>query len=148
MNNINKVRREVIEFFGHPSIRATHMTTFEITKEEKISLRGDCIIGVKANKSCIDINNEVKRQISQIDVPIKIAIYIDKYTFEVNAFGHPSLMLTDKRDIVIRKSDYMCPRTLAIKSDRAAIDLPRYMVSILNNMNTKGKMVISVFNDL
>ena len=51
---------DFVEFFGHPLIKATHETTFEITKEEKISLKGDCIIGVKANKSCKDLNDQLK----------------------------------------------------------------------------------------
>jgi hypothetical protein len=58
--------------------------------------------------------------------------------------GHPSLMLTDDKDMVIRKSNYICPRTLAIKSDKAAIDMPRDMILMLNKSDTKGRMVISV----
>lgn len=135
-------KREIIEFFGHPSIRATHKTTFEITKELDLTPRGNCIIGVKATKSCIDVDDRVKTEIKK-GLPIKIIINVDEYTFEVCAFGHPSLILTDKREIVIRKSNYMCPRTLAIRSDKAAIDLPRFIVSILNNRNTKGRMIIS-----
>lgn len=132
-----------VEFFGHPLIKATHRTTFEITKEEKLSLRGDCIIGVRANKSCKDLNDQLKRLITS-DVPVKITIHVGKYVFEANAMGHPSLMLTDEKDIVIRKSNYICPRTLAMKSDKAAIDIPRGMILMLNNSYTKGKMVISV----
>ena len=134
---------ESVEFFGHPLIKATHRTTFEITKEEKLSLRGDCIIGVRANKSCKDLNDQLKRLITS-DVPVKITIHVGKYVFEANAMGHPSLMLTDEKDIVVRKSNYVCPRTLAMKSDKAAIDIPRDMILMLNNSYTKGKMVISV----
>jgi hypothetical protein len=132
-----------IEFFGHPLIKATHRTTFEITKEEKLSLKGDCIIGVKANKSCKDLNDRLKSYITR-DVPIRITVHVGKYAFEANAMGHPSLTLTDEKDIVIRKSNYVCPRTLAIKSDKAAIDMPRDMRLMLNNRETEGKMVISV----
>ncbi|MCP8321646.1 MAG: DUF371 domain-containing protein [archaeon] len=134
---------EFIEFFGHPLIKATHKTTFEITKEEKISLKGDCIVGVKANKSCKDLNDQLKRLITN-NVPIKITVHVGKYVFEANAMGHPSLTITDENDIVVRKSNYVCPRTLAIKSDKAAIDMPRDMVLMLNKSNVKGKMVISV----
>jgi hypothetical protein len=132
-----------VEFFGHPLIRATHKTTFEITKEEKVSLRGDCIIGVKANKSCKDLNDKLKRLITN-DVPIKISIHVGQYSFEANAKGNSSLLLTDEKNIVVRKSNYVCPRTLAIKSDKVAIDIPREMILMLNNSNTKGKMIISV----
>jgi len=134
---------DFVEFFGHPLIKATHETTFEITKEEKISLKGDCIIGVKANKSCKDLNDQLKRLITN-NVPIRIVIHVGKYVFEAKAMGHPSLILTDEKDIVVRKSNFVCPRTLAIKSDKAAIDMPRDMVMILNKSDTKGKMVISV----
>ena len=134
---------EFIEFFGHPLIKATHKTTFEITKEEKISLKGDCIIGVKANKSCKDLNDQFKKLITN-DVPIKITIHVGKCVFKASAMGHPSLILNDEKDIVIRKSNFVCPRTLAIKSDKAAIDMPRDMVIMLNKSNAKGKMVISV----
>jgi hypothetical protein len=134
---------ETIDFYGHPLIRATHKTTFEITKEEKISLKGDCIIGVKANKSCKDLDDRLKRLITN-DVPIKITIHVGKYVFEVNGKGHPSLTLTDDKDIVVRKSSYVCPRTLAIKSDKSAADIPREMIFMLNDSNTKGKMVISI----
>ncbi|MEM2324735.1 MAG: DUF371 domain-containing protein, partial [Archaeoglobaceae archaeon] len=37
--------------FGHSNITAKHRTTFEITKDQEISKRADCVIGVKASKS-------------------------------------------------------------------------------------------------
>ncbi|MCP8322731.1 MAG: DUF371 domain-containing protein [Candidatus Methylarchaceae archaeon HK02M2] len=141
MNNNKHI--EIVDFFGHPLIKATHKTTFEITKDTDLSKSGDCIIGIKANKSCIDINEKLKKRIKQIDVPIKITIYVGKHVFIVNALGHPSLMLNDDKDIVVRKSNYVCPRTLAICSTRAAEDLPRYMVRLLRKKETKGKMIIT-----
>lgn len=132
-----------VEFFGHPLIKATHRTTFEITKEEKLSPRGDCIIGVGANKSCIDLNDQLRRFLTN-DSSVKITLYVGKYVFEVNAMGHPSLILTDQKDIVVRKSDYICPRTLAVRSDKAAIDIPRHMVLMLKGGDTEGKMMISI----
>jgi len=134
---------EVIDAYGHKNILSTHKMTFEITKEEKLSLKGDCIIGVRANKACKDLNDRLKRFVTK-DVPVKITIHVGKYIFEANAMGHPSLILTDEKDIVVRKSNYVCPRTLAVKSDKAAIDIPRDMILMLNKNDTKGKMVISV----
>ncbi|HIP58595.1 MAG TPA: DUF371 domain-containing protein, partial [Archaeoglobus profundus] len=37
--------KEVITAWGHPNITAKHRTTLEITKDEELSIRGDCIIG-------------------------------------------------------------------------------------------------------
>lgn len=132
---------DVVEFFGHPLIRATHKTTFEITKEESVSLKGDCIIGVRASKACRDIDSRVKDIITTDASAIKVSIYVGDGLFEVNAKGHPSLPLTDERSIVVRKSDFICPRTLAISSDKSAFDLPRSMAMMLRQ-GKRGKMVI------
>ncbi len=35
--------------YGHPNIKATHVKTLEITKDDGLSERGDCIIGIKAD---------------------------------------------------------------------------------------------------
>ena len=34
--------------YGHENITARHKTTLEFTKDEDLSLKGDCIVGVKA----------------------------------------------------------------------------------------------------
>ena len=35
--------------YGHPNITAKHKTTLEFTKDKELSLRGDCIVGVKSD---------------------------------------------------------------------------------------------------
>ena len=35
--------------YGHPNILGTHKTTFEFTKDNELTLNGDCIVGVKAD---------------------------------------------------------------------------------------------------
>ncbi|MEM2818033.1 MAG: DUF371 domain-containing protein, partial [Archaeoglobaceae archaeon] len=44
-----------VSAFGHPNISAKHRTTLEVTKDNEISKRADCIIGVNANKSVSEI---------------------------------------------------------------------------------------------
>ncbi|MFB5616423.1 MAG: DUF371 domain-containing protein, partial [Nitrosopumilus sp.] len=58
--------------------------------------------------------------------------------------GHPDLILTHTEDIVIRKSDFICPRTLAVKCDKASDLLPRSMVSLLQDPKTVGIFTITV----
>jgi hypothetical protein len=41
---------------GHPSIMATHPTTFEITKDSTLTKRGDCIIAVNATKGLCEFS--------------------------------------------------------------------------------------------
>jgi len=47
-------------------------------------------------------------------------------------------------NIVIRRSDFVCPRTLAVVSDRASDSLPRGMVEALRDPKTAGSLVIEV----
>jgi len=61
----------------------------------------------------------------------------------VNALGSPQLMFTHPTDLVVRKSDYVCGRTLAIKADKAARDLSRRLVEKLRNPNQKVKIIIT-----
>jgi hypothetical protein len=60
----------------------------------------------------------------------------------VKAQGHPSLTFTHPTDLVIRKSDYVCGRTLAIRADIAACDLSRKLVEKLHNSNQKAEITL------
>ena len=54
------VQDEVI-FYGHANIRSVHPRTIEITKDPNLTLRGDCIVGIGANKSCSDLSQILGR---------------------------------------------------------------------------------------
>lgn len=133
-----------IEFSGHPNIRSNHQKTIEITKESHLTPQGDCIIGVNATSSCADLPFELKQKIKNPDSKISFIIKVNEHEFCVTGQGNDHLILTHTEDIVIRKSDFVCPRTLAIKCDKASDLLPREMVSALQNPNTKGTFVIEV----
>ena len=45
-----------ILFYGHPNVRCLHQRTIEVTTDSHLTLRGDCIIGVRASKACKDLN--------------------------------------------------------------------------------------------
>ena len=53
----------IIHAKGHENIRGLHKTTLEITKETHLTPRGDCIIGVSADKSMQDFPEEFKEKI-------------------------------------------------------------------------------------
>jgi len=46
--------------------------------------------------------------------------------------------------MVIRKSDFISDRTLAVRADAAARDLPRGMVRALKDPRTVGRLEIEV----
>ncbi len=133
-----------IEFLGHENIRSSHQKTIEITKESHLTSQGDCIIGINATSSCADLPQELKDKLKIPGAKITFSIRVGKHEFVLEGKGHPDLILTHSEDIVIRKSDFICPRTLAIKCDKSSDLLPREMVSLLQNPKTKGTFTITV----
>ena len=133
-----------IEFSGHENIRSNHQKTIEITKESHLTPQGDCIIGINATSSCADLPQELKDKLKNSDSAVTFSIRVGDHEFIVEGKGHPDLILTHTEDIVIRKSDFVCPRTLAVKCDKASDLLPREMVSLLQNPKTKGIFTIKV----
>lgn len=129
MNNM----KEYLTFSGHYFVKAKHKTTLEITKAKTLTEKGICIIGVNSSKSCKDLNTDFKKMLSNDLTKVKITIHVNDSQFVIHAMGHSSLKLTHPEDIVIRKSSFICDRTLAIKSDKAAIDVPDTIVSALRS---------------
>ena len=133
-----------IEFFGHENIRSTHKKTLEITKEKELTIRGDCIVGVNASASCHDIPQHIKEKLRDPDSEVRFSIMVQDHEFVIVGKGHKDLTLTHKEDIVIRKSDFVCPRTLAVRCDKASDILPREMVQLLQDPQTRGVFAIEV----
>jgi len=133
-----------IEFSGHENIRSNHQKTIEITKESHLTPQGDCIIGINAKSSCADLPDELKEKLKNSDSKITFSIKVGDEDFVIEGKGHPDLILSHTEDIVIRKSDFICPRTLAVKCDKASDLLPRSMVKKLQNPNTIGLFTITI----
>ena len=133
-----------IEFFGHENIRSNHKKTIEITKESHLTPRGDCIVGVNANSSCADLPEELKNKLKNSKTNVHFLIKVGDDEFALQGKGHPNLTLTHDEDIVLRKSDFICPRTLSVKCDKASDLVPREMVYNLQNPKTKGLFIITV----
>lgn len=129
---------EEIVAFGHPLIKATHRSTFEVTKESFLTEKGDCIIAVRANKAARDLNEDFKEAARKADATITIVIDADSEREIVKAYGSPYLSFTDSTDIVIRRSSYVCGRTVAIRADKAACNLSR---SLVNKLREHGRRV-------
>ncbi len=135
--------REEVVARGHPNVRAKHKTTLEVTKEKELTLRGDCIIGVKADKSLKDFNDEIKDWL-RMGKPILVEIVLPDYGLKdyLKAFGSPKLTFRHETDIVIRKSDFVCDRTLAIKSNKSAKDINREMIELLRDPKTELLLIV------
>jgi len=139
----NKEVRETIVAHGHENILATHSTTFEITKESQVSKKGDCIIAVSADKGVPDLNPEFRNIMQRDNAKLTITIEAGGAVERIRALGSLKLILTHPSDMVVRKSDYTCSRTLAILADKAACDLPRKFVEKLKNPKQKVKITLA-----
>jgi len=133
-----------IQFSGHENIRSNHQKTIEITKESHLSPSGDCIIGVNASASCSDLPYLLKKKLQNPNSKVIFSIKVGKHEFNVEGRGHENLILTHLEDIVIRKSDFVCPRTLAVKCDKSSDLIPREMILLLQNPKTKGTFTIII----
>ncbi|MCC6039560.1 MAG: DUF371 domain-containing protein [Thermofilum sp.] len=134
---------DVLQAQGHPNVKALHRTTLEITKDDYVTPRGDCIIAVKANKAAADLQDELKRAIlSGSYVTLILTLHPYNLVEVVRGVGAPTLTLEDPRSIVVRKSSFTDPRTIAIRSNKAAADLDRNFVNHLKNSNSKLKVLI------
>jgi|Deesub1362A_J573_1020465.scaffolds.fasta_scaffold00190_54 hypothetical protein len=134
---------EIIIAYGHPNIRAIHTTTLEITRDEHLTPRGDCIIGIKADKGLADLKEETRIHLKN-GKQFEVIFHLPDYDIEerVIGYGHNALSLTHSSDIVIRKSRYICNRTMLIQADKAAIDLKREFVYLLQD--SKTEMIVKI----
>lgn len=130
--------QDEITFWGHPNVQSLHGRTVEITKEEHLTLRGDCIIGIGASKACADLDEPLKRRLMTSNSVIKIEIMVGSEAFEIKGSGDNRLTLANPHDIVIRKTNFVCPRTLSVRCDKASSDVPRSIVKLLQNREAKG----------
>ncbi|MFH0863201.1 MAG: DUF371 domain-containing protein [Candidatus Altiarchaeota archaeon] len=124
---------EVLTANGHPNVRGTHRNTLEFTKETQLSPRGDCIVAVAADKGMADLSEGFKRKLKTENCRLEITIECGGIKETVTAYGHPGLILEHPTDMVVRKTEFICPRTLAIRADKAAKDLSRGLVEELKN---------------
>jgi hypothetical protein len=130
--------QDQVTFYGHPNIRSLHAKTIEITKDEHLTPRGDCIIGVKANKACADLDESLKHRLKSNSLVIKIEIMVGDKSFLISGSGDERLSMLNAHDIVIRKTNFVCPRTMSVLCDKASSDMPRKLVKMLQDQETKG----------
>lgn len=139
-----QIIQDEITFYGHPNVRSNHSKSIEVTKAQTLSTKGDCIVGVNADKACNDLKPCLKKLLLKNGLDLKIEIIVEDLTFVMHAHGNPNLLLSDVHDIVIRRSKFICPRTLAISCDKAASDIPRKMTHLLRNPETKGILRLTI----
>jgi hypothetical protein len=114
-----------------------------VTKDWDVGPRGDCIIAVAADKAGPDLPLELKSAI-KAGRELLITLEVEGMVEKIRAKGHPLLTLDHPEDLVVRKSKFVCGRTLAVEADKAAADLGRKFVAALRNPANKLELKIEV----
>ncbi len=143
VNGMTNLLEEIV-FRGHPLVRALHPSTMELTKERELTQRGDCVIGVSADKAACDLSSAVKEALRTAGASVTFTIRVgggERFVF--TARGSRGLLLDDRRDVVIRRSQFISPRTLAIHAEAAARDIPRALVDRLRE-GERGLLTLQV----
>ncbi|BBL45291.1 hypothetical protein MJ1_0116 [Nanobdella aerobiophila] len=115
---------------GNRLIKATHKSTLEVTKDDFLTERGDCIIGINANFSASEIPEDLKEYLLS-EGKIKIIIKVDNLIDKIIAYGSKNLSFKSENSIIIRKSNFIDDRTLAIYSNKSSIDIKRDIINLL-----------------
>lgn len=139
--------KEVIIARGHPNITARHKTTFELTREKEVTTTGDCILGVEADKGACDISPQLKDHLlegGKVDMEFILPQYGLKEC--ISGYGSNKLIFSHQTDIVVRKSGYVCGRTLAVNADKASADFNREIAGLLVDPETEIEFIVG-FND-
>jgi hypothetical protein len=123
--------QEIVQCRGHPLILGTHPTTFEVTCEDHLTKNGNCIIGIAADKGCAGLSPAFKAVLAHDDAILVTCLACDGTMTEIQSRGSSQLLLNHPTDIVWRKSPFVCGRTIGIRSDRAALTLPRELIEAL-----------------
>ena len=125
--------------FGHENTTARHKTTLEFTKEEHLGLEGDCIVGVKADFSLPQLKEFIKNLHSK-KITIIIKTIKNEIIEKINAEINPNF--DDDKEMVIRKTDFISGRTLAIKADKAAFGLNRDLIEFLRKKENQITIIL------
>ncbi len=122
---------DVVRARGHRNVRALHRTTFEVTRDDHITPRGDCIIGVSADKAAASLSREVREALSIEDSRVVLILETPGHRDLVRARGDSRITSSDERRIIVRRSNFVEPATIAVEADKAAGQLDRGLVEEL-----------------
>jgi uncharacterized protein len=110
--------------FGHQNIQAAHKNTLEITKDNDVSIDGDCIIGVRADFHLTKIKEWMEGK-TAAKMILECGDIREEVSFEINQD-----FLSD-HEIVLRVGEFKSTRTLGLRSDKSSLMLTPVLKSKL-----------------
>jgi hypothetical protein len=130
-----------IRCHGHPLVRSTHPTTFEVTAEDHLTVNGNCIVGIGASAGCAGLPEHFRKVLAHDDAILVTRLSCDGVEAEIRSRGSSQLTLDHPTDMVWRKSPFVCGRTIGILSDCVAATLP---VALVKNLAAGKEMVVTL----
>ena len=111
---MSAARRVTVRASGHPQLRGTHHKSLEITREEAVTGRATCVVGVAAG--------EFPPELHLLRGPVRITVAAGP---GARLAGHAVINPDHRVDrrLVVRRSDRVDPDTLANRADFTAADL-------------------------
>ncbi len=119
---------------GHINVSGKHPTTFEFTRDEEISPRADCIIGVSSDWNTQDVQKLLMLH------KVKMSIICGNHSESVRFVINPGF--SDPNEMVIRKSRFRCKRTLGINADKSSAQLDRQLIAALKHPDSIAEIKI------
>lgn len=124
------------KIYGHENTLSLHRNSIEFTKEDYLTKKGDCILGINADFDIARVKEFVKEfHLHKVNVTISVPGVSDSFETVINSDF-------DSEEMVIRKTDFLCGRTFGIKSTKASIDIDRKIVEYLTDANNSASVVI------
>ena len=120
---------------GHKNITSMHKSTLEFTTDKELTLNGDCIIGLDSETTLEKLPKDIKNKLLTDNSKITIILKTTNHSDIIKGEGSSKLILNHPTDMVCRKSNYICDRTLLINADKAAKDIDRNLINDLKNGN-------------
>ncbi len=122
----------VFHCYGHENIRATHPKTIEFTKDTDLTVRGDCIVGVRATFDA----SELKKLKGKVRITVEVNGLQDVFKAVINPY------FDDDHEIVFRKSRYSSRRTLGNQLSKGSNRLDRDIVELMQTPDTVMKVTV------
>jgi hypothetical protein len=141
LHMINMEAQEIIHCRGHPFVLGTHPTTFEVTREVHLTRKGNCIIGIAADKGCSGLSAAFKEVLAHDDAVLITRILSEDVMVEVKSRGSSQFTLDHPTDMVWRRSSFTCGRTIGILTDQVAATLPKELIA---NLVAGKEMIVTL----
>lgn len=121
--------------YGHANIEGTHKTTFELTQHTSVTPKGDCVIGTRAA-----FDADALAALAQVSRRLKITLKVRSYAETI--VGEANRSFVPGPEVVIRKTDFISPRTLVLKADKSAADFSRQFVNALKDPKEQLTVIV------